>query len=257
MSVTRIGAIAGNTLREALRHKVLYVLLAFGLVLICSGALLSSLSYVERERILQDIGLASLRLFGAAIAIFVGVGLIHREVDRRTIFTILSKPVSRSEFLIGKFAGLTATLWMQAGIMAAVFGIVSLLLEAPLGWGHLAAVLLAALEFSVLVAVATLFSSFTTPLLASLFTAGFYFVGHLTRDLRELGIAAKSPEAARITEVIYTIVPDLERFNVSTQAVHNLPISVEQVGIAAVLACVYCTMMLAVASIAFERRDFR
>ncbi|NNL84639.1 MAG: ABC transporter permease [Myxococcales bacterium] len=257
MNFTRIGAIAANTVREALRHKVLYVLLAFGLVLICSGALLSSLSYVERERILQDIGLGSLRLFGAAIAIFVGVGLIHREVDRRTIFTILSKPVARTEFLLGKFAGLTATLWMQAAIMAATFGVVSLFLGAPLGWGHLAAVLLAALEFSVLVAVATLFSSFTTPLLASLFTAGFYLVGHLTRDLRELGIATKSEQAQRITDTLYMVVPDLERFNVSTEAVHGLPISAEQVGLAFLLACLYCTITLGLASLAFERRDFR
>ena len=93
-------------MREAVRNRVLYVLLFFALVLIGTGVLLSTLSYVERERILQDVGLASIRLFGAAIAIFVGVGLIHKEVERRTIYTILSKPVSRTEFLLGKYAGL-------------------------------------------------------------------------------------------------------------------------------------------------------
>jgi ABC-type transport system involved in multi-copper enzyme maturation permease subunit len=118
-SLLRIRTLAANTVREAVRNRVLYVLLFFALVLIGTGVLLSTLSYVERERILQDVGLASIRLFGAAIALFVGVGLIHKEVDRRTIFTILSKPVARSEFLVGKFAGLVVTIWLQVAVMAA------------------------------------------------------------------------------------------------------------------------------------------
>jgi len=257
MSVHRIVAIASNTVREAIRHKILYVLLAFGLVLICSGTLLSTLSYVERDRILQDIGLASLRLFGAAIAVFVGVGLVHREVDRRTIFTILSKPVSRSEFLLGKYFGLVATLWLQVIIMAVVFVSISWITGAALTTGHLWAVVLAAMEFAVLVAVAILFSSFTTPFLASMFTAGFYFVGHLTRDLREIGAAAKSDSAARATELLYALVPDLERFNVTVEAVHGLPIPAAQVGIAGLMMVLYCVVLLGIASLAFERRDFR
>ena len=124
ISPTRVGAIAGNTVREAIRNKILYALLFFGVMLIGIGIFVSTLSYVESERILQSVGLASIRLFGAAIAIFVGVGLIHKEVDRRTIFTILSKPVSRTEFLIGKYLGLVATLWMQVAIMAGAFVVV-------------------------------------------------------------------------------------------------------------------------------------
>jgi ABC-type transport system involved in multi-copper enzyme maturation permease subunit len=256
-ALLRIQTLAVNTVREAVRSKVLYVLLFFALVLIGTGVLLSTLSYVERERILQDIGLASIRLFGAAIAILVGVGLIHKEVDRRTIFTILSKPVSRTEFLLGKFAGLVVTLWIQVAIMAAGFVLVSWMAGAPVTAGHAKAMLLAAGELAVLVAVATLFSSFTTPMLASLFGAGFYVMGHLTRDLRELGLRSGSEAAQQATLVLHRVLPDLEAFNVSIEAVHGLPIPAAAVWQPLVYGACYSAGLLLLAALIFERRDFR
>ena len=115
-SLARIWTIARNTLREAVRNKVLYALLFFAIFIIGTGVVLSGLSYVESERILQDFGFAAIRLFSVAIAIFVGVSLIHREVERRTVYTILSKPISRAEFLLGKYVGLVVTIWMQMAI---------------------------------------------------------------------------------------------------------------------------------------------
>lgn len=256
-ALSRIQTIAWNTVREAVRNKVLYVLLFFALVMIGTGVLLSLLSYIERERILQDVGLASIRLFGAAIALFVGVGLIHKEVDRRTIFTILSKPVSRSEFLFGKFAGLVVTLWLQVAIMAAGFALVSLLAGAPLGVEHAQAIVLVAGELAVLVAVATLFSSFTTPMLASLFGAGFYLVGHLTRDLRELGSQSDSLAAERATALLHRVLPDLEAFNVSIEAVHQLAIPASAVWQPLLYGAAYSAALLLFAALIFERRDFR
>jgi ABC-type transport system involved in multi-copper enzyme maturation permease subunit len=256
-SLLRIHTLAVNTVREAVRSKVLYVLLFFALVLIGTGVLLSTLSYVERERILQDIGLASIRLFGAAIALLVGVGLIHKEVDRRTIFTILSKPVSRTEFLLGKFAGLVVTLWIQVAIMAACFVLVSWMASAPVTAGHGKAILLVAGELALLVAVATLFSSFTTPMLASLFGAGFYVVGHLTRDLRELGMNSGSEAAARATALLHQLLPDLEAFNVTIEAVHGLPIPAAAVWQPFVYGACYAAGLLVLAALIFERRDFR
>jgi Cu-processing system permease protein len=256
-ALLRIQTIAWNTLREAVRSKVLYVLLFFALVLIGTGVLLSTLSYVERERILQDVGLASIRLFGAAIAIFVGVGLIHKEVDRRTIFTILSKPVSRTEFLLGKFAGLVVTLWLQVAIMAAGFAAVSWLAGAPLGAGHAKAIVLVGGELAVLVAVATLFSSFTTPMLASLFGAGFYLVGHLTRDLRELGVQSGSPVAETATALLHRVLPDLEAFNATLEAVHQIAIPAAAVWQPLLYGAGYSAALLLLAAVIFERRDFR
>lgn len=257
MSASRILAIASNTVREAVRSKVLYTLLFFAVLLIGTGILVSTLSYVERERILQSVGLSSIRLFGAAIAIFVGVGLIHREVDRRTIYTILSKPVSRTEFLVGKFAGLVATLWMQVAIMAVAFVAVSLLAGAPLGAGHAAAIGLAAVEMAVLVGVATLFSCFTTPMLASLFTAGIYVAGHVSRDLRELGAQSDLASVEQVTWAVYKALPDLEMFNLTVQAIHELPIDAHQVVAPMGYALFYVLALLALASFVFERRDLR
>jgi len=257
MSPLRIAAIASNTVREAVRNKVLYVLLFFALVLIGTGVLLSALSYVERERILQDVGLAAIRLFGAAIAIFVGVGLIHKEVDRRTIFTILSKPISRSEFLVGKYVGLVATLWIQVAIMSLCFVGVSLLAGAPLVVQHAQALCLVACELAVLVAVATLFSSFTTPMLSSLFGTGIYLIGHLTRDLRELGARSDAPGVEHATVWLHRALPDLEAFNLSLEAVHGLPVATGAFAWAVLYGVLYSLALLVLASVIFERRDFR
>ena len=256
-SLNRIWTIAANTLREAIRSKLLYTLLFFAILMIAAGVLLSTLSYVERERILQDIGLAAIRLFGAGIAIFVGVGLIHGEVDRRTIHTILSKPVSRTEFLLGKYFGLVLTVWLQLVIMAVAFVFVSLLSGAPIDAAHAAAIGLTGMELMVVVAIATLFSSFTTPLLASLFSLGVYLVGHLTRDLREIGAQADLESVSRATTLLHRTLPDLEVFNLSIQAAHGLPIPASDIWLPVLYGLLYSAILLGIATFLFERRDFR
>ncbi len=257
ISPQRVSAIATNTVREAIRNKVLYVLLFFALVLISTGVLLSTLSYVERDRILQDVGIAAIRFFGAAMAIFLGVGLIHKEVDRRTIYTVLSKPLSRSEFLLGKYLGLVATLWLQMAVMGVGFAVTSWLSEAPLDAGHAYAIGLAGMEAALLAAVATMFSSFSTPLLSALFSVGIYLVGHLTRDLRELGAASGSEGTATVTSLLHRVLPDLESLNLSIQAVHGLPIAPAEVAFAVLYAVGYSAALLVFATILFQRRDFR
>jgi ABC-type transport system involved in multi-copper enzyme maturation permease subunit len=254
---TAVSAIAANTLRDAVRSKVLYVLLFFAIVMIVTSAALATLSYVERERILQDIGFAAIRFFGAAIAIFVGVGLVHREVDRRTIYTILSKPVSRSAFLAGKYLGLVATLWLELAVMALCFAGASLLAGAPLGGGHAVALALTALELAVVVAFATLFSSFATPFLAGCYSLGIYLIGHMTRELRAIGAASDSELAQRITTWLHRVLPDLESFNRTIDAVHGLPIPAGDVAWTVVLGLSWSVGFLLLAAVTFERRDFR
>lgn len=252
-----ITAIAENTIRDAVRNKVLYILLFFALVLIGASFLLATLSYVERERILQDVALAAIRMFGAAIAIFLGVSLVHREVDRRTIFTILSKPVSRADFLVGKYLGLVATLWLQVAIMSAGFVAVSWSTGAPLDAGHAVALAAMALELAVLVAIATLFSSFATPFLAACYSVGLYVVGHVTRDIRALGEVAESEAARTLTIWIHRVFPDLEAFNWTIEAVHGLPIPADQVAWSFLMGAGWCVAFLTIAVLVFDRRDFR
>jgi len=256
-ALARIAAVADNTVREAIRSRVLSVLLFFAVGMISLGVLLSTLSYVEQERILQDVGLAAIRVFGVAIAIFVGVGLLHREVDRRTIHTILSKPISRGEFLLGKYTGLVATLWLLVAVMALAFVGVSALAGARIQPGHAAALLLVAGELSLVAAVATLFSAFTTPLLASLFSCGLFLAGHLSRDLRALGAQSDRSMVREATAVLYRVLPDLEGFNLTVQAVHGLPIAASDVWLPLAYGVGYTGLLLLLAVLIFERRDFR
>ncbi len=254
--IGRIWAMAVNTAREAIRSKVLYTLLFFSLAMMLLGSVLSMLSYVERERMVQDFAFASIRLFSVAIAVFVGVGLIHKEVERRTVYTILSKPLSRAEFLIGKYTGLILIIWLQVAIMASFFAGVSLLMGAPLGFTHLAALALIAVELALVVALATLFSSFTTPLLASFFSCGLWFAGHLTRDLRDHGANSSSALVREATALMHRILQDLESFNLSIQAAHQLPIAASDIWFPALYGAGYVAIILASAAMIFERRDF-
>lgn len=252
-----IAAIASNTVRDAVRNRVLYILVFFAVVMIATSVVLATLSYVERERILQDVGFSAIRFFGAAIAIFMGVGLIHREVERRTIYTILSKPVTRARFLAGKYLGLVATLWLQLAIMIAAFVAASLAAGAPIDSGHATALALVAVELAVVVAFATLFSSFATPFLAACYSIGLYLVGHLTRDLRGLGAASDSATVKQATVWIHRVFPDLSALNRGIEAVHGLPIPPDEVGFAVLMGVAWCFAFLLVAVVVFERRDFR
>jgi ABC-type transport system involved in multi-copper enzyme maturation permease subunit len=250
-------AIAGNTWRDAIRSKVLYVLLFFALLLIGTSTALSTLSYVERERILQDVSFGAIRFFGAAIAIFVGVGLVHREVDRRTIFTILSKPVERSAFIAGKYLGLVGTLWMLLAVMSAGFAGMSLLSEAPLTAAHALALGLIAVELAIVVAFATMFSSFATPFLAGCYSLGIYLVGHMTRELYAIGKTANSEVAKAFTLWVKRLMPDLEAFNRTIEAANGMPIPGSEVAWATAMGFGWIAAFLLVAVMTFERRDFR
>jgi ABC-type transport system involved in multi-copper enzyme maturation permease subunit len=257
MSWGRVQTIAENTVREAVRNKVLYALVFFAVLLIGVGVLLSTLSYVEQERIIQDVGLSAIRLFSALIAIFLGVGLIHKEVDRRTIYTIVTKAVTRGEFLVGKYLGLVATVWMQVVVMSAAFLAVSWLTGAPLHAQTFQALLLTAAEVAVLVAIATFFSSFTTPMLASFFTGGFYVVGHLTRDLKQLGSQSDVESVQQVAAFLYRVLPDLESFNLTIEALHGLPVTPAEVWLPLGYAVGYVAIVLMAGVLVFQRKDFR
>jgi ABC-type transport system involved in multi-copper enzyme maturation permease subunit len=185
------------------------------------------------------------------------VGLIYKEVDRRTVYTILSKPLSRSEFLLGKYLGLVVTIWMQMGIMVAAFVLVSLFAGAPLLMGHAAAFALTAVELALMVAIATFFSAFTTPMLASLFSTGIWVVGNLTRDLRDIGARSDLESVRSATVWLHRLLPDLESFNLTIEAVHGLPITASDVWMPLCYGAGYVGIVLVCAVGIFERRDFR
>ena len=253
----RIWTIADNTIREAIRNRVLYALVFFAVMLIGVGVLLSTLSYVEQERIIQDVGLSAIRLFSALISIFLGVGLIHKEVDRRTIYTIVTKSVARWEFLVGKYLGLVATVWMQVVVMSVAFLGVSYFTGAPLHVQHFYALVLTAGEVALLVAIATFFSAFTTPMLASFFTGGFYVMGHLTRDMKQLGSQSDVESVTNAANFLYRLLPDLESFNLTVEALHGLPVAPSEVWFPMLYGMFYIGVVLILGSVVFHFKDFR
>lgn len=251
-----IAVIALNTFRENLRDKILYNLLLFALFLIGGSAILGRLTFIDHDKIMTDAGLAAINIVGVIIAIFVGIGLVNKEIERRTIYTIIARPIRRSEFLLGKYLGLVTTLGVNLCVMVAVYFAVLYLNHTPIYPSLLQAAQLIFIELLIVTATALLFSTFTTPSLSAMFTIGLYVVGHLSSDLRGLAVASTSEIMKTVTTGLYYVVPNLEMLNLKGQAAAGIPVALSYQAIATAYGLLYSCLLLAVACAVFERRDF-
>ena len=251
----RIAAIATHTFKEAVRDRILVLFVMFAFAMMAASTLLSWLTVGSELKIVTDLGLGALALFGTMIAIFIGITLVHKEVEKKTIYAVLAKPVARWEFLVGKYCGLMLTLAIVTGLMA-IFYLALVWWKAGAFPAHLlAAVLLTYMELSIITAVAILFSTFTTPMLAAVFTVAIYVVGHLTWGLTNFVEVAPGAATQYLVTFLYYALPDLETFNVCSRVVHGLPVSRVYVLDAVGYAMAYSAGMLAIAVIVFRRRD--
>ncbi len=255
--MNRIGVIALNTFKENIRDKILYNLVFFGLLMIGSTVLLSTLSMGEQAKIIKDLGLASINLFGVMIAIFVGISLVSKEIEKRTIYTIIAKPVPRYQFLLGRYFGLTITLLVNTVIMVAGYVLILLLGKIGFDAGLFKAILMIMIELLVIVAIAVMFSTFTTPTLSASFSLAIYVIGHMTGDLRLLGERIGDTATKAVLDGIYYLLPNLEYFNVKGQAVQGLPIETSYLAFAAAYGTLYSAIVLILAGLFFQRRDFK
>ncbi|HKZ80488.1 MAG TPA: ABC transporter permease subunit [Pyrinomonadaceae bacterium] len=258
--VWRISAIARNTFREAVRDRVLYNLVLFVLLLTAAAIFIGELSGGQERKIIVDLGLSAMLLFGVFIAIFVGVGLVYKEIERRTIFAIFAKPVGRGEFLIGKYLGLSLTLLVNVLIMGA--GISLALVYVGGGWEPLAltiwpAILLIYIELLILTGVALLFSSFSSPALSALLTFFVFIIGHFSADLKSLAISTGSIGARWLFAGLYYLLPNLANYSYITPAAHGQVPELSQSVVAVIYAFFYTTVVLAVALLVFNRRNFK
>lgn len=252
----KVLSIALNTFRENLRDKLLYNLLVFALLMIGSSLLLMRLTLGEFHRLLLNVGLGSINIFGVLIAIFVGIGLVSKEIEKKTIYTIVSKPVARYQFLIGKYLGLTLTLFVNTLIMAGGLLFVLFAQDVPIESVLFKALGLIFLEFMVITAVALLCSTFTSATLSAIFTLAIYVIGHLTADLKTFG--EKMDEGMRaVVTGLYYILPNLERFNLKGNVIHHIEVSGTDLLLIVVYGLTYVAFLLMSASIIFQRRDFR
>ena len=252
-----VWIVAKNTFREAARDRLLTTILFFGGVLVASSVVLAPLTLGEQARIIRDLGMTAVNVFAMLLVIFVGTGLVYREIEQKTIYAVLSQPLSRTQFLLGKFLGLALTIWMQMAVMVAVFAAVSLATGAPLGGAHAAAFVLGAVELALVVAVATFFSAFTSPMLASFFAVGVWVAGNLTRNLRDIGASSELPLVVLTTRWLHRALPDLASFNLTLEAAHGLPVTGSDVWLALAYGTGYAVVVLVAAVAVFERRDFR
>ncbi len=256
----RIGIVALNTFREAVRDRVLYNLVFFALVMIAAAILVGQISVGIEQVVIVSLGLSAISVIGILIAIFLGVGLLSKEMDKRTLYALLAKPVQRWEFLVGKFGGLFLTLTvntiaMTAGLMAAL-----LYVRHPLERSD-AIVLVAAyfilLKLAVIVALALLFSCYTTPLLSILYTAGLYVAGLFVGQMRGFNSEKVSPVLETFLHWLSYLLPNFGNFDVMGAAAHGRGIPATLVFHNTVYAILYCAILLAAASAIFSRRDLK
>jgi ABC-type transport system involved in multi-copper enzyme maturation permease subunit len=199
-------------------------------------------------------------VFGALIAIFIGVALVYKEIDKRTIYSLLSKPVHRHEFIIGKYAGLCLTLLINSVIMVLGTELALLYVNGkfvPLNTAVLAASFLVYLELALLVAVALMFSSFTTPMLAALFSFAVYVIGHFSTDLLQAAVLSNSTVTKTVLKAAYYLLPNLSNFGFIAEASHGRIVPLRMAASAAVYAAVYISILLSTAVLLFQRRNFK
>jgi ABC-type transport system involved in multi-copper enzyme maturation permease subunit len=285
-SVRNIGVLAHNTFREAIRDRVLYVFVVFSVLIMIGGRIIGAVSGGHDVKLVMDIGLSAIHFFGALIAVFIGTGLIYKEIDKRTLYTILSKRVRRWEFLVGKYMGLLATVWLTMACMFAFFAMFLLYVlvgesvrdGSDWSWarygetaGAYVNLLLVktfiamALGLSVLTAVAIMFSAASTPILSAVFTVAAYIVGSLSYYLPIMGgflreqndAGAWDEFLATVLDVVYLALPNLHHFDLTSVAVHGKFYAQTPEWWALLgYAPAYSALALFVGAVIFERRNF-
>jgi ABC-type transport system involved in multi-copper enzyme maturation permease subunit len=268
--VRTVSRIAVSVFRESVRDRVPYSLVLFALLLIASSFLLGQLTAGQDVKIIKDLGLAATAVFGLFIAIFIGIGLVSKEVERRSIYALLAKPISRPQLILGKYTGLVLTLAVNVAVMTIALYIVLAYMtwtesevfqsawDAPgIDPALLKAVFLIFVELMLITAIALFFSTFSTPLLSAALTFGLYIVGHFNADLRNFEQVVDSRAAAWLARGLYHVLPDLSAFDVKTQVVHGIAVPAGYLAAQTAYGLTYIAVLLLIAIVIFSRRDFK
>jgi len=255
--MSRVFAVAANTFRETVRERVLYNLVFFAVVMTLSGLLLRQLSIRQDEKIIKDIGLAAMDLFGTLIAVFIGVGLVSKEIERRSLYPLLAKPLSRDELYLGKFAGLAFTLFVNLAVMTAGLYLTLVLTGSPADPRLLAAVYPLFLGLLLVVAIAMLFSTVSSSAaLASVFTVGVVVAGRFTdvvRNMRE--VAPGVPPW--LVDALYAVVPNFRNFDFKDKVAYGDPVSAGVLAGVTAYGLAYVGAVLVLGLVSFRSRDFQ
>jgi ABC-type transport system involved in multi-copper enzyme maturation permease subunit len=255
----RLASIAFNTFREAVRDRVLYNLIAFALLLSGAAILVGEVSIDIERLVVVNLGLTAVTLFGIVIAIFIGIGLVSKEIDKRTLYTVLSRPVRRWEFIVGKFLGLAGTLVVNTFFMA--IGVFGALLYVSHKFSRPDAFIFVALyfivlEFVIICSLTLLFSSFSTPIFSAVFAFALFVIGSFANDLRNFAGMTHGFTRFISTAAAY-LVPNFSALNVINAVAHQQPISAQLVAQNTLYALFYAATAVCGAVLIFERRNLK
>ena len=261
--IGRVFAIALNTFRWSIRHRFVVAAVVVATAVMMFALVLGEMSLHQEQRVAVDVGLGGVSFFGWIAAIVLGVLLLYTEIQRRTIHTMLSKPIERHELLLGRYAGMAASLTLLLLICTVSMIILFRLRDVPFTGTTVKALVLIWVEVLVVAAIAALFSSFSSPVLSGVFTLGIFIVGRLTPDLRAAVDQAESPVIRAVCRFALHLAPDLHLFQISGGTVDGVPVSVHAsfvdwsyVLAAAGHGALYVALSLALAVVIFARRDF-
>lgn len=265
-----IALVAGAAFRESVRDRVPYSMVIFAVILIAASFLISQMTAGQDLKMIKDLGLAALLVFGVLIAVFLGIGLVSKEVERKSIYGLLTKPVTRTEFVLGKYLGLLMTLVVNLGVMTiAYYGVlgymnavalpneVAAFATPALDPRLLVAVVLILAELALVTAVALFFSTFSSALLSALLTLGLWVAGHFNADLRNFETVVDSQPVAWMARTLYYVLPNLAPFDVKAEVVYGLPVDGRHVLLTMAYAALYSGVLLTAAIAIFRRRDFK
>ena len=265
-----LGWIAINGFRESVRDKVMYSLVAFAILLIGTSYMLGQLTAGQDLKIMKDLGLSSIGIFGLFMAVFIGIGLVSKEVERKSVYPLLAKPIRRADLVVGKYLGLVLTLVVNVTVMtAALYAVL-----AYVGWGEnefarqareapaldpamLKAVALTLIQLMIVTATAVFFSTFSTPILSAALTFGVYVAGYFSTDLRNFDQVVSSRVVQAAARALYYVLPNLSPFDVTAQVVHGLRVEWRYVAVTSAYGLVYIAILLVISATIFSRRDFK
>jgi ABC-type transport system involved in multi-copper enzyme maturation permease subunit len=255
----KVVPIALNTFRESVRDRVLYNLILFVLMLVGASLFLGELSMSQETKIIVDMGLSAMSIFGVLIAIFIGIGLVYKEIDKKTIYSLLAKPIQRYEFILGKYFGLCFTLLVNTAVMAVAVALALLVRSGPnaMQWKILPAAYLIFLELMVVTAISLLFSSFSSPALSALLTFFLFVIGRFSADLRLFAETTGAGAVKAVCQALYYLLPNLANFNYIGETANGQLASGRMIGAATLYAALYITVLLSATVMIFQKRNFK
>jgi ABC-type transport system involved in multi-copper enzyme maturation permease subunit len=254
------GIVAINTFREAVRDRVLYNLIFFALLMIAAAVLVGGISIGIERDVIVNLGLTAISLFGIIMAIFIGVGLVYKEIEKRTLYSLLAKPVRRWQFIVGKFGGLLLTLVVNTILMAVGLAVALLYVAHKFEPGDvtiLVAIYFVLLELALITALALFFSCFTSPMLSTLYTLGIYVAGVFAPDIRGIGQFTTNPTLKIVAKCVYYVLPNFHNFNIIAAAAHREAIPRALIWQNTLYALLYSVLLLLAASAVFSGRDLK